>query len=204
MRLRAAAYLGGLGALVLALVLPASSLEGHVAAHALIAMVAAPLLVLAGPLAIILGPLPPERRRRVLALLRRPPLGWLAVPAVAWCAFVAAHWAALVVAARNEAGGLAHVGVHAVLLAAALLFWMPVIGRGPVPRRLRGPAASLYLFLAMPAADLTVVWLMARGDSGAAGAMLVAMLPLAAAALLVSWRWITREERLARLSEAAR
>jgi cytochrome c oxidase assembly factor CtaG len=203
-RRRAAAYLGGVAALVLALALPGSSLESHVVAHALIAVVAAPLLVLAGPLALVLGPLPPERRRRALALLRRPPLVWLAVPAVTWCAFVAAHWTALIVAARADPGGLAHVGVHVMLLVAALLFWLPVLGRGPVPRPVRGPAASLYLFLAVPATDLTVVWLMARGDTGAAGAMLVAMLPLGAAALLVSWRWIVREERLARMSEAAR
>jgi hypothetical protein len=59
------------------------------------------------------------------------------------------------------------------------------------------------LFLAMPAADLTAVWLMVRGETTAVGVMLAAMLPLGIAAVAVSWRWILREERLARAGEAA-
>lgn len=203
MRTRAACYLGGLAALVLALALPVGSLEAHIAAHALITVVAAPLLVLAAPLALVLGPLSTGTRRAVLGVLRRPPLAWLALPVVAWALFVAAHWAALILVADGVSGP-AHVGIHAMLLAAALLFWLPVLGRGPVPRPLRGPGASVYLFLALPASDLTAVWLMARGDSTAAAVMLAAMAPLGAAAVAVSWRWILREERLARLSEAAR
>ena len=84
-----------------------------------------------------------------------------------------------------------------------MLFWLPVLGRGQVMPRLRGPAASLYLFLAVPAADLTVVWLMARGETTAVGVMLAAMAPLGIAALAVSWSWILREERLARAGQAA-
>ncbi len=79
-----------------------------------------------------------------------------------------------------------------------------MLGAGPVPRLLGAGAAGLYLFLAMPAADLTAVWLMARGETGAVGVMLAAMLPLGVAAVAVSWSWIVREERLARAGEAAR
>jgi cytochrome c oxidase assembly factor CtaG len=102
------------------------------------------------------------------------------------------------------ADGIAHVGVHAMLLVTAVLFWLPVLGRGPVPRPVRGPAAVLYLFLAMSAADLVAVWLMADGATTAAAVMLGTMLPVGAAALAVTWSWVTREERLARMSEAAR
>ena len=56
----------------------------------------------------------------------------------------------------------------------------------------------------MPAADLTAVWLMAQGMTGAVGVMLAAMLPLGIAALAVSWTWIVREERVTRAGEAAR
>lgn len=186
---RALALPAGVAALVVAVVMPAGGIEGHIVAHALVALVAAPLLVIAVPLR---GPLPGPLARRL-----GPPLAWLA--------FVAAHWAALVIAGtQHHLTGLGHLGLHAMLLAAGILFWLPVLGDGRVMPRLRGPAASIYLFLAMPAADLTAVWLMARGETAAVGIMLAAMLPLGIAALAVSWSWILREERLARAGEAAR
>ncbi len=192
MRLRALAFVAGIAALEAAILLPADSLSAHVVSHALVAVVAAPLLVLALPL-------PPSRRPPRWPRARR------AAPIAAWTAFVAAHWAALLLAGtQHHLTGLAHLAVHAALLAAGILFWLPVLGSGrPVPR-LRGPAAALYLFLAMPAADLTAVWLMARGETAAVGVMLAAMLPLGIAAVAVSWSWIVREERLARAGEAAR
>ena len=119
-------------------------------------------------------------------------------------AFIAARWAALVVAGtQHHLTGLPHLGLHLLLLVVGVLFWLPVLGHGQVMPRLRGPAASLYLFLAVPAADLTVVWLMARGETTAVGVMLAAMAPLGIAALAVSWSWILREERLARAGQAA-
>jgi cytochrome c oxidase assembly factor CtaG len=205
MRLRALALLAGIAALEAAILLPADSLSSHVISHALVAVVAAPLLVLAAPLGIALRPLSPARRRRVVGALRRSPLGSPAAPVAAWAAFIAAHWAALLVAGtQHHVTGLEHLGLHAMLLVVGVLFWLPVLGRGQVVPRLRGPAAGLYLFLAMPAADLTAVWLMARGETGAVGVMLATMLPLGIAAVAVSWSWILREERIARAGEAAR
>jgi cytochrome c oxidase assembly factor CtaG len=204
MRLRALAFVAGLAALEAAILLPADSIQAHVVSHALVAVVAAPLLVLASPLGIALRPLSIDGRRRAVRLLRRG-LGSPAVPFAAWAAFVAGHWAALVVAGtQHHLTGLAHLGVHAVLLVVGVLFWLPVLGHGQVVRRLGGGAASVYLFLAMPAADLTAVWLMARGETAAVGVMLAAMLPLGIAAVAVSWTWIVREERVARAGEAAR
>lgn len=187
MRLRALALVGAIAAFEAAILLPADTIEAHVLSHALVALVAAPLLVIALPL----------RGREPSPLGRRVGL------AVAWAAFVAAHWAALVIAGtQHHLTGLDHLGVHAMLLAAGALFWLPVLGSGRVMPRLRGPAAGLYLFLAMPAADLTAVWLMARGETGAVGVMLAAMLPLGLAAVAVSWSWILREERVARAGAA--
>jgi cytochrome c oxidase assembly factor CtaG len=205
MRLRAIAFVAAIAAIEAALLLPVGSIEGHIVAHALMLVVAAPLLVLAAPLGVVLRPLAPARRRRVVAALRGGPLAWRAAPLLAWLAFVAAHWAVLVVVGtQHHLTGLADLGLHGGLLAVGVVFWLPVLGHGQVMRRLRGPSASLYLFLAMPAADLTVVWLMARGETAAAGVMLAAMLPLGIAALAVSWSWILREERVARAGEAAR
>jgi cytochrome c oxidase assembly factor CtaG len=204
MRLRVLSFVAGVAALEAAILMPVGSIEGHIVAHALALVVAAPLLVLSAPLGVALRPLSPTRRRRAVALLRRA-LGAAAVPWVAWAAFVAGHWAVLlVVGTQHHLTGLGHLGLHAALLALGVLFWLPVLGRGQVVRRLRGPAASLYLFLAMPAADLTAVWLMARGETTAVGVMLASMLPLGIAAVAVSWGWIVREERVARAGEAAR
>ncbi len=190
MRWRAIALVGAVAALEAAILLPAGSIEGHIVSHALVALVAAPLLVLAAPRG---------------APRRWSPAARRALPALAWAAFVAAHWAALLIAGtQHHLTGLDHLGVHAMLLAAGVLFWLPVLGDGRVLPRLRGPSASIYLFMAMPAADLTAVWLMARGETGAVGVMLAAMLPLGIAALAVSWTWIVREERTARAGEAAR
>jgi Cytochrome c oxidase caa3 assembly factor (Caa3_CtaG) len=189
MRLRALALVGAVAAFEAAILLPADTIEAHILSHALVALIAAPLLVIAVPLR---GPEP------------SPTLRWIVV-AVVWTAFVAAHWAALLIAGtQHHLTGLDHLGVHAMLLAAGVLFWLPVLGSGRVVPRLRGLAAGLYLFLAMPAADLTAVWLMARGETGAVGVMLAAMLPLGFAAVAVSWGWILREERVARAGGAAR
>ncbi len=204
MRLRALAFVAGLAALEAAILFPADSIEAHVVSHALVAVVAAPLLVLSRPLGVALRPLSPGRRRRAVGALRRSPLGSAAAPWAAWGAFIAAHWAALIVAGtQHHLTGLPHLGLHLLLLVVGVLFWLPVLGHGQVMPRLRGPAASLYLFLAVPAADLTVVWLMARGETTAVGVMLAAMAPLGIAALAVSWSWILREERLARAGQAA-
>ncbi|HSJ73633.1 MAG TPA: cytochrome c oxidase assembly protein, partial [Miltoncostaeaceae bacterium] len=205
MRWRAIAFVAAIAVVEAAVLMPVGSIEGHIIAHALVLVVAAPLLVLAAPLGVLLRPLPPTRRRRVVAALRGGPLGWPAAPLLAWLAFVAGHWAVLVVVGtQHHLTGLADLGLHGGLLVVGVLFWLPVLGHGQVVRRLRGPSASLYLFLAMPAADLTVVWLMARGETAAAGVMLTAMLPLGIAAIAVSWSWIAGEERAARAGEAAR
>jgi cytochrome c oxidase assembly factor CtaG len=204
MRLRALAFVAGVAALEAALLMPVGSIEGHIVAHALVLVVAAPLLVVSAPLGIALRPLSPGARRRTVGGLRRA-LGGRAVPWLAWGAFVAAHWAVLiVVGTQHHLTGLADIGLHAGLLLVGILFWLPVAGHGQVVRRLRGPAASVYLFLALPAADLTTAWLVARGETTAVGVMLTAMLPLGIAAIAVSWTWIVREERDARASEAAR
>ena len=188
MRLRALALVGAVAAFEAAVLLPADSIEAHIVSHALVAHVAAPLLVIGAPLR---GPWPSPAVRRI-------------GPLVAWATFVAAHWAALLIAGtQHHLTGLDHLGVHAMLLAAGVLFWLPVLGSGRLMPRLQGPAAALYLFLAMPAADLTAVWLMVRGETTAVGVMLAAMLPLGIAAVAVSWGWILREERLARAGEAA-
>ena len=47
-----------------------------------------------------------------------------------------------------------HALEHTAYLVASLLFWWPVIGLDPGPRRLSHPGRILYVFLAMPVTAL--------------------------------------------------
>jgi hypothetical protein len=119
------------------------------------------------------------RAARYTALDRHAPPAVAALPA-----FAVLH-AAVTVAGD---GLLA----QAVLLAAAVVFWMPVLG---TRRRLPDAGRAVYLFLAGPLLDLAGVWLVATGDGPGGLAMIVGMLPIGVAAIVVTWRWITSEER---------
>lgn len=80
------------------------------------------------------------------------------------------------------------------LLVAAMVFWSPVLGRA---YRLADDAASVYLFLALPALDLPAVIVIARGSATGGLAMIVAMMPIGIVAVVRTWRWIAAEERAA-------
>jgi cytochrome c oxidase assembly factor CtaG len=82
---------------------------------------------------------------------------------------------------------------HLGLLIVSLWFWLPVIG----PRPLTEAAQCVYLFLAMPTMDLAGVYVVLHGDAGGGLAMIVAMLPVGVVAVVRTWQWIVREERLA-------
>lgn len=164
----------------------AGALWPHMLGHALLVVVVGPMLALALPRL-------PEGPARPSATSVRA--------AAAWTAFVAAHWVAHQPFALEHGSGW-RLPTSILLGLASVVFWMPVLGRGWFLRPLRGPAASLYLFLAMPAVDLVSVELMMRGEPLAAAVMLGAMTPLAGAAAVVTWIWMRDEERSARALEA--
>jgi cytochrome c oxidase assembly factor CtaG len=155
---------------------------GHMVEHSLIAGLAAPLLVLAW------------------GRLRRPAL--FGRPLWAWSAFVVAQWVfhltPLLEASRGNPA--LHAAEHLAFLAIGVWFWFPVLG----VTRLADPERALYLFLAAPAVDLVAVALMVRGDGDAGVAMLAGTLPIAAAAGVVTWQWLAREQRQATAMERAR
>jgi hypothetical protein len=115
--------------------------------------------------------------------------------------FLLAHTAIMLLTSGTDVPPALDVPLHAGLLLGAILFWLPVLGQR---HRLSDPARTAYLFLAAPTLDLAAVWIIARGGSAAGLAMIVAMLPIGAAAIAITWRWIVREDRLAdeRLREA--
>jgi cytochrome c oxidase assembly factor CtaG len=128
----------------------------HMAQHLLLMMVAVPMLLLADPLPAVLWALPAALRRgasawlteaspprRAWRALTRPPVAWTFYALVLWCWHLpAAYDAAL---ARAWLHDLEHVS----FVAAAVVFWWPIIA--PAPRVAAPPspvARVVYLVLA--------------------------------------------------------
>ncbi len=138
---QAAAFAGGIVALVLALVSPLDALSAalfaaHMTQHLLLIQVAAPLLVAGAPLVPSLWALPaPWRRALGRAWRRAPPAAWrtLTAPLLVWALHAGALWAwhlpGLYQAALADER--VHALEHACLLGSALLFWwvLPWPGR---------------------------------------------------------------------------
>jgi putative membrane protein len=142
-RWRAACFLGGWLALVLALVSPLQGaghalFTAHMAEHELLMAVAAPLLVLARPLAPMLRALPRGLRRGIGRLrwpwLLRATGSLLVVPLAATTLHGVALWAwhlPMLFQAALENLSL-HRLQHACFLGSALLFWWALLERRPV------------------------------------------------------------------------
>jgi len=224
---RSVLFLAALGAIAVALESPvdagaATRFSVHMVQHLLLALVAAPLLVLARPVTLALQVATPQARRRlVLPLLRSRPVAVLTSPAVAWCGFAlvlwATHFSPLYEAALTDPG--LHALEHLAYLGSAVLFWLVVAGVDPGPARLSPPARILYLFLAMP--QMTFLGLAIYGarhvlypaygvdpaalaDQRLAGALMggsgVLVIVPAVGVLLLDW-W-AREERAAARADA--
>jgi putative membrane protein len=217
-RWRVAAFLAGLAALAVALVALDSAadrtLTAHMVQHLVLVYAAAPLLVLGSPIALGLRAAGRPARRVLRArALAHPLTGWCALPA----AMAITHFTGLYdLAARHP---LAHVGEHALYLAAAALFWRPVLGADPVPHRPGFTGRLLYLMLAAGPLALVGVamqasshpWYAAYAGPGAladqhdAGAVMWVGggLALAAVTIAVAWSGLLREHRRQVAYEAA-
>jgi len=154
---RRTAFLAGLAAIAFALLSPLDGLgdlllQAHMAQHWLLMGVAAPLLWLGAPIVPLLRGVPrawlrrglgpflawPALRRALRALTRLVPAFSLwALTTLAW------HWPPAYQAALRDP--FWHDLEHACFLAAALLFWYPVIEPWPARRAGARPALLLYL-----------------------------------------------------------
>ena len=154
---RRTAFLGGLAAVAVALLSPLDGLsdlllQAHMAQHWLLMGVAAPLLWLGAPVVPLLRGLPrtwlrqglgpflawPALRRALRAITRPlPALTIWALVTLAW------HWPTAYQAALRDT--FWHQFEHACFLAAALLFWYPVIEPWPARRATERPGLLLYL-----------------------------------------------------------
>jgi cytochrome c oxidase assembly factor CtaG len=155
---RTVAFMAGLATIAIALM---SGIERydttlfsvHMVEHLLLMLVAAPLLVLAAPITQLLRVASPRVRQRVLLpVLNSGPVAALGHPVVAWTVFTlvlwVSHFSPLFEAALEDQ--FVHDLEHVLYLGAALLFWWPVIGLDPAPRRLGHAARIGYVLLQMP------------------------------------------------------
>lgn len=157
-RWRRWSWLAGLAVIVLALASPIEAYDTtlfsvHMVQHLLLAMVAAPLLMLAAPVTLLLRFVSPEARGRwILPVLRSRVVRLVSMPVVVWGLFAGvmwfSHFSPLFEAALEDP--VIHRLEHALFLGAGLLFWWPVVGADPGPHRLGHPARILYLALGMP------------------------------------------------------
>ena len=168
---RLASFLGGLTAIFLALASPLEPfatllLQIHMVQHLLLMMVAPPLIWLAAPLFPMVRGLPaPIRTVWVAPLLRARRLRHLFLrlthPLVAWPIYVGVTW--FWHAPRFYDLALAdegwHLVEHAIFMAAALLFWYPVVR--PYPSRPNWSPWLLFPYLLLADVQNTVLaaWL---------------------------------------------
>ncbi|MBS1868754.1 MAG: cytochrome c oxidase assembly protein [Actinobacteria bacterium] len=201
-------------------------LSVHMVQHLLLTLVAAPLLVAGAPLALALRALPHGGARRLARALRSRPARALTHPLVTWsllpALLLATHLTGIFELTLRDPA--AHAAEHLAYLAAAVLFWLPVLGAEPLPRR-PGPVGQLlYLLLGMPAMAAAGVLLTidtsvrypaylaparalgvdALADQHAAGTIMWVAGSVLAAALTVAavWAALEREERRAVAREA--
>jgi putative membrane protein len=157
-RRRIAAFLAGLLAIEIALQSPIEHYDTtlfsvHMVQHMLLMLVAAPLLALGAPITLLLRAVRPQARTRfVLPILHSRIVRVVSFPVVTWLLFAGvlwgAHFSPLFDLALTDP--LVHQVEHAAFLAAALLFWWPVVGLDPSPWRMPHPVRALYTFLQMP------------------------------------------------------
>ncbi len=166
-RWRLGAFMGGLGALLIAIASPMAAfddllLQVHMAQHMLLMFVAPPLLLLGAPQIPLLRGLPIVAAKRLLGpLLRSRALrkigDVLGYPAVGWIALSVATWGwhapgPYQLALRSEGW---HEAEHWCFLTAAILFWWPVVQ--PWPSAMRWPRWTMIPYLLLADVQNTVL-----------------------------------------------
>jgi len=152
------AWYGGLAACLVAIASPVDTYSGvsfstHMVQHVLLMFVAAPLFALGAPVTLALRAARASTRRRVLLpVLHSRPVAVLTHPLVALTLFMVVQYVTHLTGFYDLALGSSpvHDLEHALYLVTAVLFWWPVVGLDPTPRRMSHPARLLYLVLAMP------------------------------------------------------
>jgi putative membrane protein len=130
-----------------------ASLSWHMVQHLALISLAAPLLIFGAPIRLALAALPPRAAARFAHALNSAPMRALDHPlfglALLTLVLFGTHFSPFYERAlENET---VHAGEHALYLAAALLFWMPIFAVAPAPHARSHPLRLLTLFLSLPA-----------------------------------------------------
>ena len=154
----AVAFFAGLSVVALALVSPIDayakvSFSVHMAQHLLLTLLAPPLLALGAPIMLALRSTRPPTAKLLSRLLRSVPVVVLSDPVVGWALFVGVAFGIHLTPIFDLAlrGQGVHALEHALWLAAAVVYWWPIVGRDPTAHPMGYPVRLLSLFLAMPA-----------------------------------------------------
>lgn len=155
---RTAAFVAGLVAIALSLLSPIDTLSDdlltvHVIQHMLLVSVAAPLFALSGIGTLALRAASPDLRNRyLLPFLHSRLVAALTFPVVGFIAFIGVMWGSHFTTLYNAA--LLDEGIHAIehllYLAAASLFWWPLLSPDPLRWRLHPGARFLALLAQVP------------------------------------------------------
>lgn len=154
---RTAAYAAGTAAMTAVLLpqfdaLADESFAWHMVQHLGLILVGAPLILLGAPLLLMLATLPVRPARAIARAAHSRAGQAIFAPVTGWVVFIFTLWGAhfsplYEFALEHEP---AHVAEHLLFILAAMLFWLPVVQVGFVPRPMAHPARMLYLFLAIP------------------------------------------------------
>jgi putative membrane protein len=202
-------------------------LSAHMIQHLVLMLLAAPLLLIGTPLRLARQSGVPAIERaagrvahsRVLYAVTWPPAAWGLFAAT----LVGSHFSPLYEAALEHPA--VHAAEHGLYLAAALIFWYPVVGLDPSPWRMGYGLRLLYLTAAIPVQSMIgaalssatrplyphyVIAAAARGTSviadqqvGGAIMWVGGGLPMVSALLLVAAAWAAEERRLADYTDRA-
>ncbi len=124
----------------------------HMSQHLLLSLVIPPMMLLATPTWLARMVIGSGRFYRVLRVLARPVPATFLFNAVV----VLSHWPAIVNSAAGN--GLLHYGIHVLVVASALLMWLPVAG--PLPElRFSLPVQMIYLFIQSIVPTVPAGWL---------------------------------------------
>lgn len=186
------------------------SFAGHAVQHLLLGMVAPALFALAAPVTLALQAGGRFTRARILGVLHSRPAAVVAHPLAAWALFGGSMLALYLTPLYRlslEHQWL-HEALHVHFLAAGALFFWPVLGADPTPRRLPHGARLLMVFLAIPfhavlgmallgASPLAPAHSLADHRAGTAVLWAGGDLLGLVAVLVVAARWMGHEERQA-------
>jgi putative copper resistance protein D len=222
-RARTAAFIAGAAVVACALVVDGRrSFTAHAVQHLLLGMVAPALFALGAPVTLALQASRPAGRRRLLRALHSRPAAVLCSPLVAWALFGGSMLAVYLTPLYRVSldNTPVHEALHVHFLVAGALFFWPVLGADPLPRRLPHGARLLMVFLTIPfhavlgiallgADPLAPQHTLADHRAGTSALWAAGDLLGLVAVLIVAFQWMSHEERQAvredrRADEAAR